>query len=110
MQIRICLKTYFHAYFLKKNHKDRSLQKIERVLTTIDIVSMCMSNFESHTIKIGRKGSLMGIEFMNSHLDFSSLSRLDFVETDLSFFFFYLVLPTHVCIRMCTTRMANFAK
>ena len=37
-----------------------------------------IGTFESHTIRIGRKGSFKGIEFINTHLDFSSFSRLNF--------------------------------
>ena len=101
MRIRIWM------YFLKKYHKVKSLERIERVLTTIDIFSICMSTFESHTTRIERKGSLKGIEFTNTHLDLSSLSRLNFVKSAL--FYFTRVLPIHMCIKiMCTTRMANF--
>ena len=89
MRIRIWM------YFLKKYHKVKSLERIERVLTTIDIFSICMSTFESHTTRIERKGSLKGIEFTNTHLDLSSLSRLNFVKSAL-FLFYSGIANTHV--------------
>ena len=93
MNVVLMSKTYLYASFLKTYPKDSCLQRTERVLTTIDIVSICMRTFEIHTTRIGRKVSL---KFTNTHLYFSSIPRLNFGKSTL--FSLTRVLPIHMCI------------
>ena len=59
---------------------------------------ICMSTFESHAIRIGRKASLKGIEFMNTHLVFLSLSTVELCKK-CAFFFLPGMISRHALSR-----------